>query len=198
MDLSQVLSTVTNTDIVVLAGDMNAKVGRLSQSERYLGGHFGVDSCRTDNGERFLQLCTDHRLFIASTNFQHKRSHRVTWRPLNCHQDWSQLDHIAISYRWRMFITDCRSHWNTYVNSDHALVCATLNLTMPRATTKKSPSVPSHVLQLDNSKQHLFRNALSNRLTTVQVTTNVDEHWNCIKSAMMDAFDEVCPPSNIT
>ncbi|KER29691.1 hypothetical protein T265_03709 [Opisthorchis viverrini] len=42
---------------------------------------FVVDAQRTDNGEGLIQLCANRRLFRASTNFQHKCSHRITRTP---------------------------------------------------------------------------------------------------------------------
>ncbi|GAA55780.1 hypothetical protein CLF_108985 [Clonorchis sinensis] len=36
---------------------------------------FGVDIRRTDDGERILQLYAEHRLFLASNEFEHKDSH---------------------------------------------------------------------------------------------------------------------------
>ena len=58
-----------SSDIVVVAGDMNAQLGRLSTDETQLGGCLGLDSVRTDNGERLLQLCADHNLFYAAQTF---------------------------------------------------------------------------------------------------------------------------------
>ena len=95
-----------STDIVVLAGDMNAQVGRLISVEMPLGGRFGVNAQRTDNGDRLLHFCADHRLFLVDTNFQHKRAQWATWSPPTAQQSWTQLDHIEISYRWRASIQD--------------------------------------------------------------------------------------------
>jgi hypothetical protein len=67
-NLSSLLQSTRSSDIIILAGDMNAQVGRLSSAELHLGGRFSVDAERTDNGERLLQLCADHNLFLASTN----------------------------------------------------------------------------------------------------------------------------------
>ncbi|CAH8448580.1 unnamed protein product [Dicrocoelium dendriticum] len=36
--------------------------------------------------------------------------------------------HIAISYRWRGCVQNCRSIWNTGVDTDHAHVCADLRM----------------------------------------------------------------------
>ncbi|GAA47933.1 craniofacial development protein 2, partial [Clonorchis sinensis] len=73
-ELSGLIRQAKSTDIVILAGDLNAQVGRLSSLELHFGGRFGVDARRTDNGDRLLQLCADHERFLANTNFQHKRS----------------------------------------------------------------------------------------------------------------------------
>ncbi|CAH8481415.1 unnamed protein product [Schistosoma haematobium] len=126
--LSVLLHKVRSTDIVVLAGDLSAQVGRLGTEESRLGGRWGLVGRRTDNGDRLLQLCTDHNLFLASTNFRHSHRRCATWRPPSASQSWTQIDHIAISYRWRGCVQDCRSFWSTYLDSDHALVCVNLTL----------------------------------------------------------------------
>ncbi|GAA54020.1 craniofacial development protein 2, partial [Clonorchis sinensis] len=132
-DLSRLLRSARRTDIVILTGDLNAQVGRPSPEEAQLGGRFGANAERTDSGERLLQLCADHRLVLARTNFQHKRSHRVTWRPPTTGQSWPQLDHMAGSYRWRVSVRDCRSFWGTQLDSDHAIVRTRLALRFPPA-----------------------------------------------------------------
>ncbi|GAA55590.1 hypothetical protein CLF_108392 [Clonorchis sinensis] len=60
---------------LIFAGIMNARFGLLNSLESHLGGRFGVGARRT---ERHFHLCADRQLFLASTNFQHKRSNRVT------------------------------------------------------------------------------------------------------------------------
>ena len=120
--LSDLLREARRSDVVIVAGDFNAQVGKLSEREGHLGGSYGVMAKRTDNGDRLLQLCSDNRLFLANTNFKHKEKHLLTWRPPNSSQRWTQLDHIAISHRWRGSIEDCRSFWSTCLDSDHALV----------------------------------------------------------------------------
>ncbi|CAH8447460.1 unnamed protein product [Schistosoma margrebowiei] len=79
--LSVLLQKVRLTDIVVLTGDLNAQVGRLGTEESRLGGRWGLVGHRSDNGDRLLQLCTDHNLFLASTNSRHSHRRCATWRP---------------------------------------------------------------------------------------------------------------------
>ena len=84
--LHDLLRKANRADIVVLAGDMNARVGRLSPSEAHIGGPFGLDSCRSENGDRLLALCSDHHLFLASTNFRSSYHRYSTWRSLSSSQ----------------------------------------------------------------------------------------------------------------
>ncbi|GAA54917.1 hypothetical protein CLF_106123 [Clonorchis sinensis] len=61
--LSALLRRAKSSDIIVVAGDLNAQFGRLSASETQPGGRRGLDWIRTDNNEQFLQLCADRKLF---------------------------------------------------------------------------------------------------------------------------------------
>nr|CAH8866828.1 unnamed protein product [Trichobilharzia regenti] len=122
--LRDLLKQTGRRDIVVLAGDLNAQVGRLSSEENRLGGQWGLHGGRSDNGDRLLQLCADDNLFLASTNFRHSHHRNATWRPLSASQAWTQIDHVAVSFRWGGCIQDYRSFWNACLDSDHALVCA--------------------------------------------------------------------------
>ena len=96
--LRALLQRAQSTDIVV-AGDLNAQVGRLSTDEAQLSGCLGLDSVRMDNGDRHLQQCADNKLFLYSKNVRKIRSRLATWIPPTAGQPWTQLDHVAISYR---------------------------------------------------------------------------------------------------
>ena len=68
------------SDIVIVAGDFSAQVGRFSSSERNIGGKFSLNTRRTGNGERLLDFFSKHGLYLVSTNHRHKKSNQVTWR----------------------------------------------------------------------------------------------------------------------
>ncbi|KAA3677333.1 uncharacterized protein DEA37_0002776 [Paragonimus westermani] len=75
--LIDLLRQTKHSDNIVLAGNPNAQLGRLSPEEERLGGMFGVRAQLTDSGGKLLQLCASHG--VSSTAFQHKKKHRVTW-----------------------------------------------------------------------------------------------------------------------
>ena len=77
--LGEVISQVKRHDMLVLTGDMNAKVGNNpSGLERVMGKH-GLGSIRNDNGERLIELCDFNGLVITSTLLPHKDIHKQTW-----------------------------------------------------------------------------------------------------------------------
>ena len=63
---------------VILAGDINAQVGRLSPTENQLGGPFALNSRRNDNGDRLLHICASRHLFFISTAFRRTGRRTVT------------------------------------------------------------------------------------------------------------------------
>ncbi|VDP89742.1 unnamed protein product, partial [Echinostoma caproni] len=84
-------------------------VGKLSASEACLGGHCALPCQRTDNGDRLLQFCADHHLFLSSINFRHSSQQTATWRS-NSTGTLTQVDHIVVSYRWRGSVQSSRSY----------------------------------------------------------------------------------------
>ena len=188
--LNALLRRAKSSDIVVVAGDLNAQVGRLSVSETQLGGRHGLDSVRTDNGERLFQLCADRRLFLCSTNFRNSRSRLATWCPPTTRRPQTQIDHIAISYRWRGSITDCRSFWNTFVDSDHALVRSRFSLRFPGPRKVRTNRLATERLA-DPDVRRTYQNRLLESLPNAP-PSDVNAYWDEIATSLQSAGDFAC------
>ncbi|CAH8430348.1 unnamed protein product [Schistosoma haematobium] len=188
--LSELLQKAKRSDIVLVAGDFNAQIGSLNQTERHLGGYFSIPTQRTDNGDRLLQLCSDNRLFLANTNFKHKERHRLTWRPPTPNQRWTQIDHIAISHRWRGSVEDCRSFWSTCLDSDHALIRARicLRLTGRKKATLKRPVRTDLINEKTKSR---FQEQLRSHLGSCEDDADPDVAWKGIQSAVETAVTSI-------
>jgi len=180
-ELSNLLRLAKSSDIIILAGDMNAQVGQLSQFETHLGVIYGVRANRTDNGNRLLQTCADHNLYLASTNFVHKKRHCVTWRSPGLPENWTQIDHIAISHRWRGSVENCRSYWGTYVETGHAPFRARISLRFTgKRTTQASGNNNFHLH--NNDQTTTFRTELARQLQHEHMETEND--WSNIRDAL--------------
>ena len=189
-ELHNLLRKANRADIVILAGDMNARIGRLSSSELHLGGRYGLDNCRSDNGERFLHLCADHNLYIASTNFRHSSRHSATWRSSSSTKTWTQIDHIAISYRWRGSVQDCRLYWSTSLDSDHALVCARLSM-MFGGRPKRSGKRLNLAKLSDPATLADYQQALASHVPS-RPPNDGNTYWSQILEAMKKASLSSC------
>ena len=174
----------------MIAGDMNAQVGRLSDSETQLGGCWGLQSKRTDNGERLLQLCAGQRLFLSSTNFRNSRRRLATWCSPSESYPRVQIDHIAISHRWRGSITECRSFWNTSVDSDHALVRCCLSLRFPGKRVTGCHRIATSQLQKPHIRKE-YQNHLS-EILPAESPSDLNTLWSTIEGALRDAGTSAC------
>lgn len=76
---SEVAVTPTH-DVLMVIGDLNAKVGRDTIGRE---DHMGKHCCgeMNENGELFADFCGLNGLVIASTIFPHKEIHKTTWIP---------------------------------------------------------------------------------------------------------------------
>jgi hypothetical protein len=194
--LSGLIQRAKSSDIVVVAGDMNAQVGRLSATESQLGGRYGLDTGRTDNGERLLQLCAERKLFLCSTNFRNKRTRLATWCSPAANHPRAQIDHVAISYRWRGSITACRSFWNTCVDSDHALVRCRFSMGFSGSRGMRTHRIATEKLADPNIKQQ-FQTHLAQALPA-EPSQDVNSQWHLISTALRETGSSVCGTVNTT
>ena len=67
--LNAVYGSTPRGDIVIVMGDLNAKVGVGNSGVEYVVGRHGV-VVRNGNGGRFVDFCGTHHLVISGTAFQ--------------------------------------------------------------------------------------------------------------------------------
>ncbi|XP_056017322.1 craniofacial development protein 2-like [Ostrea edulis] len=120
-------STVSKTprhDILIVLGDLNAKVGNDNEGKKRIMGKHGVGTIN-ENGELLTEFCGVNDLIIGGTLFQHKDIHKITWNSPNG-RDKNQIDHL-INGRWKNSLSDVRVMRGADCASDHPLVKLTLN-----------------------------------------------------------------------
>ena len=65
-------------DVLMVIGDLNAKVGRDNTGrEDHMGKHGSGEM--NENGELFADFCGLNGLVIGGTTFPHKEIHKTTW-----------------------------------------------------------------------------------------------------------------------
>lgn len=92
-----------------------AQCGCLTDTGRHI-----VPSDFTADGDCFIQVCSDHKRFLANTNFATKKWHRLILSPTSISRCWIQTEHIATSHQWHRLFGRNWSLLSTPVDSDSA------------------------------------------------------------------------------
>ena len=148
-------------------GDLNAKVGseRIGR-EREIGSHsiWNIN----ENGVLFADFCTVNRLVIGGTLFPHKNCHKITWVSPAGNAE-NQIDHIAISQRWRFSLQDVRNKRGDDAASD--LLTATIKLKLLSQKKKAEPKRNKfHVAKLkEQTTREKFQINLQNRFSALPI-----------------------------
>ena len=66
------------SDILILMGDLNAKIGNINLGLKNVMGRHGLGT-RNENGDMFIDLCVNCNLVIGGSLFPHKDIHKITW-----------------------------------------------------------------------------------------------------------------------
>ena len=179
--------TVTPTrDVLMVIGDLNAKVGRDNIGrEDHMGKHGSGEM--NENDELFADFCGLNGLVIAGTIFPHKEIHKPTWTSPD-KRTKNQIDHITINSRWRTSLLDTRVFRGRDIGSDHMLVVGRLRLKL-RKVAKKSVR---RKLDLDKlqvpATQREFSLRLQNRFEVLaemeiqEEETGVEDIWQSVKN----------------
>lgn len=171
--LQRATDSTPQHDIILICGDINAKVGKSNHSQSLAVGSHGIGT-RNRNGELFVEFCETNNLVIGGTIFPHKDIHKATWYSPDG-KTRNQIDHIAINRRYRRSLFDVRTYRGADINSDHQLVIAKLQLKL-RSTRKKSFS---RRFNLDKLKLpevcKRFRLELRNRFETLQEAKDTED-----------------------
>ena len=99
-ELRQLFLNIPDDDKIILLGDLNARVGRDSQTWKCLGPH-GLGKANS-NGLQLLQFCNEHDLIIG--NKKKKNKYKGTWQqPHSRH--WYMIDYDIVRRHDQQFRT---------------------------------------------------------------------------------------------
>uniref|UniRef100_A0A8C7YE94 Endonuclease/exonuclease/phosphatase domain-containing protein n=1 Tax=Oryzias sinensis TaxID=183150 RepID=A0A8C7YE94_9TELE len=190
--LQSVVNRVPKRDVLIIAGDWNARTGAQEVLTRHIVGKFGLGH-RCENGDRLINFSDLNHLCITNTRFQHPKKHLLTWYS-NDGRTANQIDYILIRSRWISSVEDCRVYRGAEAGnkggSDHMLVRAKLRL---RLTTriKITPPKRINIGLIENScKSQALMEGIERQLAKPLPTSpnemknTVDSQWTKLKSSM--------------
>lgn len=146
--LEAALNATPGGDLKILLGDFNAKVGSDNSNLQSFMGSQGLGQSRNENGERLVDLCARHRLFIEGTKFIHKDIHKYTWES-NDGFTRNQIDHIIVSKLFLGCLQDVKTKRGADVDTDHKLLVGVFKL-RPAAVNSKKGATKFNTSRLRN------------------------------------------------
>ena len=183
-----------------IAGDFNSKLGA-EQTNLSCLGHYGRGR-RNENGQHLGEFAAEHNLIASNTLFQHRASHRTTWK--GSRRDvstgeivpiYNQIDYIFVPERQVNLLTNARSYSGTAVESDHRIVVAT-TLILPAYklyTSKRQLRQEKYeVWRLASDEIHRdnYRSNTSNKIENITSNKTAFEKWVEIRNGLKNAAKE--------
>lgn len=125
-DLQEVVDDVPSTDVLMLLGDFNARVGSGEPEDLWwdVRGKFGLRECN-DAGRELLQFCMINHCTILNTVFQKQKRFLGTWtHPAS--KIAHMIDYVIMRSNHRGLCTDVQVMRGAECWSDHQMVRAKL------------------------------------------------------------------------
>ena len=97
--LQDTISDYNRNDLLVVMGDLNAKVRNNNTNRREVMRKFGI-GIMNDSGERLCDFCSANGFIITGTIFPHKDIHKLTWRSPDG-RTVNQIDHVLVNGNMR-------------------------------------------------------------------------------------------------
>ena len=173
--LSDFINTIPTHDLIVIAGDLNAHLGKdLCGSNAYY-------DVTNRNGKLLKEFSSEHSLTIGFPKFEKRKTKKVTWIAPNGQEH--QNDHILIKSKWQNSLKNVESYIKPHINSDHRIVTANIKMSFRSNKSKfKSTKYNWAPLQSDPTVKAAFTLSLHNRFSVLANDINTEDELKHHKS----------------
>ncbi|XP_072025119.1 craniofacial development protein 2-like [Amphiura filiformis] len=192
--LQAIVDSIHKHDVLIVMGDLNAKVGEDNEGCESIMGKHGL-GVRNDNGERLVDFCNLNNLVITGTIFPHRQIHKQTWVSPDGRTK-NQIDHVMVSRQHRTSVQDTRAMRGADIYSDHQLVRTKLKIKLKRKQQPKVTRRKSDTTKLQQTTiRSKFKIELKNRFDVLQdyedVEESVEKKWQHFENAYKETAQKV-------
>ena len=195
-DLQRIIDNTAKSDVLILQGDWNAKVGK--EEHRDWPGVCGRVGNTTTNerGLRLLEFASSNNLKLANTFGIHKPSRNWTWHSPS--GTASKIDYILVNERHSAGINRAktRTFSGADIGSDHDLVMMNFRIHLKKKLCEKSKRTKYNLERLkDPNVAEEFEARIGGKfaplLTLETENMSIDEHVEAFNNAITTTADEV-------
>jgi endonuclease/exonuclease/phosphatase family metal-dependent hydrolase len=149
-DLQTMADKVPKSDLTIILGDVNAKLGKEQPAYQKIAGKHTLHEETNRNGELLRDFAAANNMIVMSTQFQHKWIRKGTWRPPD-QNTINQIDHVLINQNKKEVIEDVITLRGPNIDSDHFLLKVTLKQKLLNIHKKKfAPTIKWNKTNMQN------------------------------------------------
>ena len=187
--LQDTVSSCNRNDMIVVMGDLNAKVGNNNTNRGEVMGKFGFGV--VNDGERLCDFCSANGFIITGTIFPHKDIHKLTWRSPDG-RTVNPIDHVLVNGNMRTSVLDTRVMRGTDVYSDHYLVKMRIRLKLARAQQRRNVRERFDISKLQSEEiRRRYNTEVRNRFEALGDIDDPEEEHDMILATHRDAAKKV-------
>ena len=189
-NLEATLKQLKSTDVKIIMGDFNAKLGA-SRIGNIVGPH-GLGEIN-ERGERLAEWCEENNYTVTNTWYKNHSRRKWTWKsPGDRHRNL--IDFILIQSRFRNAIQSAKPMPGADCGSDHVPVICTFNLKLQaQKKSKQQPCYNYKQLKTDKELKDRFALEVRNKFSVLEDVTDVDGQWKQMKDSIKRAIEENIP-----
>ena len=181
-----------NHEMIMIMGDLNAKVGRGREGDTV--GPFGLGN-RNERGNLWIEWCEENDQMIANTWFRLHPRRLYTWKSPGDNFR-NQIDYITINKRFRNAILHVRTYPGADCDSDHNPVVAVIKLRLKKIKKRKIiPIMNLKELRKEDTRKR-YSIAVKNRYEELVDEGDMDDlekEWTCLQKAYVEKAEEIIP-----
>ena len=190
--LQEGISRVAKHDVLVCIGDFNAIMGKSNEGFEECMGNMGLGRAMNENGVRLGSFCLANNLVVGGTLFQHLDIHKTTWVS-PCGKYKNQIDHIAVSKKYRSSLLDVQVKRGADIGSDHQLCISKFRIKLKSWKEKNSVARKYDIdlIRREGEERDEFKAECRNRFLVLDTLdegeSNVNEMSGNMNEVLHDA-----------
>ena len=143
------VSYTKSSDIICILGDLNAKVGNVTDFN--IIGNYGLGK-QSERGQRFIEFCNENNMVIMNTWFQQPLRRLYTWKSRG-DISRNQIEYIMINQRFRNCVKQARTYPQADINSDHNPLTIKFKVKLKKIRNQVQSQIDYNLLQDDTYKR---------------------------------------------
>ena len=188
-ELSSLGRTIPKHNILVIGGDMNAKIGKNGNHK------YSLHNSSNRNGQHLMDFIRENRLTCVNANYQKREGKLWTY---TC-----AIDDVFINKKWKNSAVNCEAY-SSFMSefSDHQIVTAKIRLSQRKNATRTTTTISYDWVLLNNNYIRdeyviALRNKFDAQQEKKETRTANDEYENFV-NAHLEAAAKYIPTKHRT